>query len=202
LTVELHGLTEATFIIDEVSTLVLGIYDDDGTALVGIPVHITGERIIGLGNPLAVPPVPDYLRYTTHDFVTDASGLVMLDPLDWDTYTVVVEYGVPYGDQERTIELVAGEDKTVDIRPNNLEIFVRDSSSADPIIGAEVTLMSNPPGSYEQTMLTDVGGIARFESLLTGDYKYTVLMTGYIPIENQDIVIIAGDQTVTVDMSE
>jgi type II secretory pathway pseudopilin PulG len=147
-------LTQLTLAIDKVSSMTVKTQTNTCAGVPNVPVTITGSKYIGT--------TPNTYKYNkTH--ITDASGVVSLPGLEWDSYSIAL--GSPYAvagtiatlpvsllpDSHTSVGVVA---KTLSAKA--LLVTVRDSSSLLPVSNATVTIQN---GADTYTNITNRGFI-------------------------------------------
>lgn len=117
--------------------------------------------------------------------LTLENGTFSLDNVPAGNYTLNV-YTDDYGNYSEDIEVVAGEDKIVNVvflleEPGAISGKVVDSvDSISPIIGATVSVaLSGDVYTFNSSALTDVNGEFTIEQLPVGFYTLTVLADYY-----------------------
>jgi type II secretory pathway pseudopilin PulG len=137
--------TQVSFAIDQTSLLTFNTLDQSCAPLSGIGIEVTGTKLIG---------TPSVLKFD-QSYTSDSNGQVIINPIEWDTYTPVLSTGsanMIYGSspiQEvsmlpntaQTFALILGPKTT-----NSLIVIVKDSATSNPLEGATVDLHT-PSGS-------------------------------------------------------
>lgn len=80
LTVSANTVTQDTFSIDTLATLSFSAYSPQCAPVSGLPVAVTGTKIIGNPNILK----------KNQTYTTDTAGMFSEDALEWDTYSVSI----------------------------------------------------------------------------------------------------------------
>ncbi len=177
-TVVTRQVTQITFAIDKISSLLTRTVDASCAPLPSIGFSLTGTKLIGTG----------VLKYPTQNFTTNTSGSYTIDNLEWDTYSTLLtnssydlagtdplpSFGIN-PDEQKTIKLVA-----VPHVDRAILISVKNSSGL-ALDGATVQL--NKTG-FDQTKNTNslpctTPGQVFWNGLSTGTYTLTVSMDGY-----------------------
>ncbi|MCX6723768.1 MAG: DUF2341 domain-containing protein [Candidatus Staskawiczbacteria bacterium] len=150
-------VTQVSFSIDKLSNLVFKTLNQVCIPISGVGLEVRGAKIIGTPNVLKFDNV----------YSSDSGGQVPLNHIEWDSYTPALtgsDYMI-YGsspiqqanllpDTSQSFSLILGPKTT-----NSLLTIVKDSSTGNPIEGAEVDLQaSTPPASYAITATASVNG--------------------------------------------
>lgn len=151
-TVETGQTTSVSFSIDQESSLTLNTVDQTCQPISGVGLQLVGTKLIGTD--------PNVYKFD-NAYTSDASGQVVVDPIEWDTYTPSItssEYMIYGSSPIQQIDLLPGEAQasTLVLGPstqNSLLVIVKDSSTGNPIQGATVQLESSSP-SYNESELT------------------------------------------------
>ncbi len=145
-------VTQVSFSIDKNSSLTINGLDQTCQPLSGIGIEITGTKLIGTS--------PNILKYDS-TFTTNGAGQIVLNPLEWDTYTPSITSSsyMIYGSspiQQITVFPNTSLASTLILGPrtaNSLLVIVKDATTGNPIEGAAVEL-SNAGLSYDATKYT------------------------------------------------
>jgi len=152
-TISIGMVTHVSFSIDRVSSLTFNVLNQTCQALSETGVEARGSKLIG---------TPNVLKFD-HVYVSDSSGKILLNNLEWDNYTpaptgsTYMIYGtspvqqisvLPDTQQEFTLLLGPNTE-------NSLLVIVKDSSTKNPIEGASVDLRIQ---SYEEHIVKITGG--------------------------------------------
>ncbi len=143
-------VTQVSFSIDWVSNLIFNVQNQVCSSLSGITIGVKGTKLIGL---------PDLLKFN-NTYVSNISGQVTLNNLEWDTYTPGLSsdnymiYGTSPIQQisilpniSQSFSLILGP-KT----PYSLLVIVKDAATGNPIEGANVNLKTTNPDSSVQKL--------------------------------------------------
>lgn len=152
ITVSAQDVTEVSFFIDEVSTLAISTVNALCQPVGGVPVSVTGNRVIG-----SDPTV--YVNDT--DITTNGSGAYTLTS-SWDTFTLEPTgydllgtiprlSAVVLPGESQPISLVLGANTAA-----SLLTVVTDAINAQPVSGATVQVVGV---GYDETIVTDVGHV-------------------------------------------
>lgn len=133
-------LTQISFAIDKLSHLGINVVNDVCTPLVGVSVHMVGQKKIG--------QVPDVYKYD-HWLTSGTDGLIDLPNLEWDTYRFSLATTSSHwlAGSSAFIPLSIAPDSfpqltltAVAKNPNGLLVSVHDSATGLPLSGAEVSI--------------------------------------------------------------
>lgn len=185
-TVVVQQVTQASFSIDELSTLNINSFDDSCVAKENIDYSITGTKLIG---------APDILKHPTVNSATNVSGVSTISNIEWDTYTLEGEdtsydiIGIKpfYNFDLSPAQTLNTEIFTVPKSGNTLYISVEDTDG-NPINNAEVRLEQSS-SSFDETKETGVNRICSLEGqvywddLASGTYDLTITKTDYEVIQ-------------------
>lgn len=162
-------ISQVSLAIDALSTLNFTSVSPTCTPVATFHFDLTGEKEIGQG-------VPKY----SQSLSTDSGGLLTLNPLEWDTYTLTPTdttddaSGItPFS----PIALNAGNTQNVQLvvlphSPNSLMVAVEDSALNLPLSGASVELSAT---GYDQTKVTGQGFFSQTDwSGGSGQANFTV----------------------------
>jgi prepilin-type N-terminal cleavage/methylation domain-containing protein len=158
-TVVIQQVTAQSFIIDRVSTLSIRSLTDTCAAVSSIPLTLKGTKTTG-SNPII-------LKYN-QNLTTNASGLLSLSNMEWDTYTLTMTSGIYDligANPLISFLLSPGAAQNVDLilapkNPNTVLVAVRDSSSLLPLADATVQLLSST-GTVLATRITGKGSLVQ-----------------------------------------
>ncbi len=156
LTVSANTVTQATFSIDAFSMLEINTLTSQCAPIANIAGTLTGTKLIGL---------PDIIKHI-YDFTTDATGSVVLDTVEWDTYTAALTgttYDVAGVNPLQPVTVPPGSSQTVSFtlkpaEPNTLVASVVDAATGLPLANATVLVEG---GSYTETKATSIGSITQ-----------------------------------------
>lgn len=179
--------TEIGFSIDLLGSMEIATTasEENGYAPIGnVEFELRGEKIIGtdaLGDPV---------YKTDKIFQTDASGLISIPSLEWDSYSFsiispqgldIVGIESPPGTTiTQPIDLLPGETKEVRLilaAQNSCLVKVYNASTGDPIFSASARLYNG--SGYDETIPTNSNGESLFIPLDKGNYTLEVQMDGY-----------------------
>ncbi|MCX8153631.1 MAG: carboxypeptidase-like regulatory domain-containing protein [Candidatus Bathyarchaeota archaeon] len=76
------------------------------------------------------------------------------------------------------------------IRTGTLDVFVKDTDG-NPVVGANVTSISQPSGAVALSGVTDLQGYVSFKDVIAGVYILEVSKEGYEPV-TEDVTVTAG----------
>ncbi len=152
---------------------------------IAVPFTLQGLKVIDYGPPSTY-------KYS-QSLTTNASGVLALSALEWDTYTMTVAAATGYDIASSCVPqpIVLAPNTSVATKlflsphtTNSLLIDVKTGAGAS-VSGATVRLTKG--GSYDQTIIADACGQAFFGSLTNGVYSVTVSMSGYPTYGPSDI---------------
>lgn len=144
--------TSISFAIDQESALTLNTVNQTCQPLSGVGIQLEGSKLIGSN--------PSVYKFN-NAYTTNAQGQVVLNPIEWDTYTPAIttsSYMIYGSSPIQQIDLLPDttQQSTLVLGPataNSLLVIVKDESTGNPIQGASVQLESTSP-SYNTTLLT------------------------------------------------
>ncbi len=177
--------TSVSFSIDKTADMLISVKDINGVSLGNIPVHIWGNKRIGLDGE----GEPVYKFDDSRE--SDASGQIALNSIEWDNYQIEVAsstgYDVKEIDPPLPIELLPTDNKqvTVTLEPsadNSLLAIVKDEND-QPVDGATVHV-TNVLG-YDKTLVTGTAGQAFFSPLDNATTTIEVSKSGYETYSNE-----------------
>ncbi|GEM_PF-164616 len=141
-TVALGQITQASFVIDQVSTVNVASVNTVCGSVPNINFTLTSTKLIGTG-----PDLPKF----THSYTTDGGGLLTVSNLEWDNYPITfsnANYDI--GGVIPTLPLVVAPNSVQSLKlvmqpkaANSLLVAVKDAGTALPLSGALVTLTDN-----------------------------------------------------------
>ncbi|HUO50335.1 MAG TPA: carboxypeptidase regulatory-like domain-containing protein [Candidatus Paceibacterota bacterium] len=145
-------VTQVTFSIDQQSSLTLNTVNQTCQPLGSVGLELRGTKLIGTS--------PNVYKFD-NTYTTNGSGQVVLNPIEWDTYTPAIttsSYMIYGSSPIQQITLLPGtaQQSTLMLGPataNSLLVIVKDASTGNPIQGASVEL-SSASNAYDQTKLT------------------------------------------------
>jgi len=154
-------VTNISFAIDRLSSLHFTSVDPTCVAVPNYHFSLAGSKMIA-----TIPST--ILKYPATALQTGASGILDLNSMEWDTYTVTPTdtlYDVEGINPPSPFALNPGNSQSVQLvvvphTPNSLMVSVTDKSSSKlPISGATVQLTG--PSNYNQTQTTGVGYLSQ-----------------------------------------
>ncbi|PIW36357.1 MAG: hypothetical protein COW24_05840 [Candidatus Kerfeldbacteria bacterium CG15_BIG_FIL_POST_REV_8_21_14_020_45_12] len=174
---------------------------DDGTALIDIPVQITGSQRIG--TDLSGADIPKYSELLT----SDSSGDIVISSLESDIYTIVIDEDTTTFDlagysQSLPLNIAPGASETVtlllaDAESDTALLSITDISGT-PIVGATVDA-TNADFSTNLTETTDANGQVYFSPLSQESFTVEVTAAGY-EIYSTSIEV-SGDMNLTLPLT-
>ena len=142
--------TSVSFSIDQVSALTLKAVNQSCQPISGADIQLRGSKLIG---------TPNVLKFD-QTVTTNASGLAILDPIEWDSYTPTPKGSyMLYGSSPlQQINLLpnTSQQTTLMLGPattNSLLVVVTDAATGNSIEGATVQLLNSTLG-YSASRLT------------------------------------------------
>jgi hypothetical protein len=168
LTVLDNQVTEASFMIDKLSSLSFRSVDIVCTPVGGVNFTLSGAKKIG-------ESIPKYLQSLS----TDSTGMLFLNNIEWDTYDISstdVYKHIAGITPFNPISLNPNNDKDVELvivpkSAHGLLIAVKDIASGLPLSDALVRVVG--PGGYDRTAETGRGYIEQTDwSLDSGENMY------------------------------
>jgi len=195
-------LTEVSFSIDELGSFTIqtsGTQEQGYPAISNAPFVLKGSKIIGTdasGNAV--------YKYSDN-FLTNNSGELNIDDLEWDSYNFTVNklatgfdlIGVesPLGiAATQPIDLLPNTSQEVRLilkAENTLLVTVKEASSAQPIFGASVKL-------DDKIQPTDKDGKVFFIPLQAANYNLEIEASGYQTYTGN--IFVSGDDILTVNL--
>ncbi len=138
-TIVLQQVTQVSFVIDELSSLNISSVSNTCNPVGSFDFSLKGNKLIGTS--------PDVLKYDENK-ITNGSGLLALDDIEWDTYSVggidsiydivgtnpLLPISVTPGSTQNVQLIMASKD------PNTLLIIVKDGVTNLPLSGVSATL--------------------------------------------------------------
>lgn len=164
------------------------------TPLPGVAFSIRGAKTIG--TTAVSSPIYKY----TGAITTDPSGEWLIDPIEWDTYTLVP--AGPYDVMERCPDVAVVAPGTlaplsftmVPHTAQSLKVYVTDSGAALP--GAAVALLGS---GADEVKNTSACGHAFFGGLPAGEYTVTVSKNGFQPAT--ELITVSGTGELAVPLA-
>lgn len=148
-------ITQITFSIDLLSTLIVRTLDQICQPLNGVNVNVSGSKLIGTN--------PNVLKYNQN--FSSANGLITLNNLEWDVYTPILLTGqsvMVYGTSPiQQINVLPGTTQTFTLilgpaSTNSILVIVKDAATDSALEGALVHLHKG--GSVPQDYYGTTGG--------------------------------------------
>ena len=138
-------VTQISFSIDKLSNLIINTLNRLCSPISGIGVGVRGAKLIGL---------PDIYKFD-EEYISNSIGKIVINNIEWDNYTpgLIGDTYMIYGSspiQETNILPDTSQDFSIILGPkttNSLLVIVKDSSTGNPIEGAEVILQQG--GSFD-----------------------------------------------------
>jgi hypothetical protein len=165
-------------------------YTTGPAPLGNVDFTLEGTKTIGTTN--AGVPISKILI----DESTNVSGQVLIDSLEWDSYTIVPDSAYDVVEQcEDPLSVDPAEDKSVslildDATTHSLRVVVFGSGAV--LTGASVTI----DGPDDLSGVTSTCGQSYFGGVTSGTYSLTVTASGFQP-STEDISV-AGQTVVSV----
>ncbi|HEY0220804.1 MAG TPA: prepilin-type N-terminal cleavage/methylation domain-containing protein [Candidatus Paceibacterota bacterium] len=153
-TVVLQQVTQLSFVIDKLSTLNLSSVTQTCSPVPSIDFNIKGAKLIGTN--------PDVLKYNS-DKLTNGSGLLPLNNLEWDSYVVTLTdagYDLVGVSPISPINLMPDSIQDMQLvvapqSPRTLLVSAKDSATNLPLSGVNVTISKT--GFISQQKFTGEG---------------------------------------------
>lgn len=199
--VVIQQITQMTFSIDRLSSLLVNSVDASCVALPNIGFSLTGTKLIG---------TPSVLKYPTQNFTTNASGTLSINNLEWDTYATLLtsaSYDLAGTSLIPSFDLNPNENKTLQmvVVPHlnrALLVTVKDSTNM-PVNDALVRLQRS---GFDENKTTNTGTCATagqvfWNGLTSGTYTLTVSKDGYQTYTNNSLSVSASWQNQTITLS-
>jgi len=148
-------VTQVTFTIDLLSTLIIKTLDQTCQNTDGVQVNVQGAKLIGTN--------PNVYKYSQN--FTSSGGTITINNLEWDTYTPTLLTGqnvMVYGTSPiQQITVLPGTTQTFTLilgpaTTNSLLIIVKDAATGAALEGANVHLQKG--GSQPQDYYGTTGG--------------------------------------------
>lgn len=143
-------VTQISFSIDQISNLVFNTLDQLCAPIPGVGLEVKGTKLTG---------TPSVLKFD-NTYTSDSNGQVSLNNLEWDTYTPLLtgsSYMIYGSSPIQQVNLLPGANQNFNLilgpeTTNSLLTIVKDSSTGNPIEGAEVDLQTSvAPANYTIT---------------------------------------------------
>ncbi|MDP3964104.1 MAG: prepilin-type N-terminal cleavage/methylation domain-containing protein [bacterium] len=183
-------VTEHSFTIDQLSALTIQTRNLDESAIGNIDFSLRGSKTIGTDG--AEQPI--YKYQLAH--ATDATGVITLNDMEWDTYTLSIDgalsgYDIAGANLPLPINLLPGSNQTLDIyvaphTDHSLLVTARGESGA--LIENASVHVTNAAPLYDATQTTTSYGQTFFSNLANSTYTVEVTAAGY-EVYAQDIPI-------------
>lgn len=156
-TVLLQQVTQLSFVIDRTSTVAFHSIDSSCSAVSSFDFALAGQKLIGTS--------PNVLKYNQNK-VTNASGDLTLNGVEWDTYTITptdTAYDLAGISPLSPVSITPNSTQDVSLivvpkSPHALLVTVRDAATGQPVSGAEVELTKS---GYDETEITGRGFIGQ-----------------------------------------
>lgn len=200
-TVVAQQVTQITFAIDKLSSLITTTVNASCAALPSIGFSLTGTKIIG---------TPSVLKYPAHNFTTDSFGSFTNQNLEWDTYSALLtsaSYDLAGTTPLPSFAINPNENKTLQLIAvphvtRAILISVKDSTGI-AIDGATVRLQKS---GFDQTKTTNSDSCATpgqvfWNGLVSGTYTLTVSKAGYATYTNNTLSISAAWQNQNITLT-
>ena len=150
-------VTRISFSIDKLSSLFFNTLNQTCAPLSGIGMGIRGSKIIG---------TPNVLKFD-HTYSSDSIGNIALRDIEWDSYTpgLIGPYMVYGSSPIQQASILPGTNQSFNLilgpkTDNSLLAIVKDTSTGNPIQGAQVDLQTSAaPSSYTITAIAGPNGI-------------------------------------------
>lgn len=165
-TIEVGKVTEVTLAIDILSTLNIRTLNEFCQNIDGVNVNVKGEKEIGIA--------PNVYKFDNN--YTSVAGLVVLNNLEWDTYTPTLVTGQPWvikgTSPIQQIDVNPGTTQTFSMilttntTANSLLVIVKDAATDTALEGATVHLRKG--GSVPQDYYGITGGSVWVQSSWVG----------------------------------
>lgn len=175
-------VTQVSFSIDRLANLAINVLDQSCSALPGINLEISGEKIIG---------TPDVLKFK-NNYTSGAAGSITLENIEWDNYAAEIknqDYMVYGFWPAPKIGVLAGASRSASFilgpsTENSLLVSVKDAETGSAIEGATVALQRNlfnevkTTGENQQECYP-LGQVFYAGLDAAQDYRLEVSMAGY-----------------------
>ncbi|OGG95715.1 hypothetical protein A2V95_03490 [Candidatus Kuenenbacteria bacterium RBG_16_41_7] len=171
--------TSASFSIDQTGDMFIYVKDINGLPLGNFTVHVQGQKRIGLdGNGEPV------LKFN-EDKVSNASGVINMNGLEWDNYEITVASATGYDineiDPPAPVALMPLDSLGVNLKleptaANSLIVAVKDVEDT-PVEGASVRVTNNQ--GYDKTIITGSAGQVFFTPLSQATTTVAVTKSDY-----------------------
>ncbi len=145
-------VTQISFSIDLVSSLVFNTLNATCAPIAGVGLKVQGAKLIG---------IPDILKFD-NSFTSNASGKIPLSQLEWDNYTPTLSLASSYmiygSSPIQQINILPNVNQSFDLilgpkTANSLLVIVKDAATGNPIKSATAELRSQDPDT-DVTKLT------------------------------------------------
>ncbi len=178
-TVVVQQVTQASLLIDRISSLNVSTVNNTCAALPNINFSITGTKLIG---------TPAVLKYPTQNFITNTSGIYEFSNLEWDAYSVLLassSYDLAGANPLPSFSINPNENINLQMiavpHINNALLVSVEDSSGNAIDGASVQLQKS---DFDETKTTNslpcaTPGQVFWNGLANDTYTLTVSKTGY-----------------------
>ena len=172
--------TSASFQIDKLADMAIHVKDINELYLGNLTLHIRGDKRIGLDGD------GDSVYKFDEDRTSNASGIIDMNNIEWDNYTITVDsgatgYDINEIDPPNPVVIMPLDSRGVNVKlestaAHSLIVVVKDVEDA-PIDGANVQV-TNVLG-YDNTILTGSAGQAFFTPLSNVTTTVGVTKAGY-----------------------
>src|ERR1035437_809783 len=193
-------VTQLSFAIDKLSSIMATSVNASCVSLPNIGFSLTGTKLIGTG----------VLKYSAHNFTTNASSNLTIPNIEWDTYSVLLtsaSYDLAGTTPLPSFAINPNETKNLQLvvvphANGAILVSVKDSSNTT-IDGATVHLQKS---GFDQTKTTNSGscvtpGQVFWNGLASGTYTLTVSKTGYQTYVNNALNISLNWQNQTITLN-
>jgi prepilin-type N-terminal cleavage/methylation domain-containing protein len=144
-------VTQISFSIDQTSNLTFNTLNQTCGPISGVGLEVKGSKLIG---------TPNVIKYD-NSFSSNSSGQVTLNNIEWDNYIPALtgnSYMIYGSSPIQQIDLLPNTSQLFNLilgpkTANSLLVIVKDSSTGNPIEGANVEL-TNPSPSVDTTKTT------------------------------------------------
>ncbi len=145
-------VTQVSFSIDHMSSLVYNLVDQSCGPISGVGLEMRGSKIIG---------TPNILKFDT-SYSSDGNGQISIPILEWDNYVPAIttaSYTIYGSSPIQQISILPGTNQQSTLilgatTAHSALVIVKDASTGNPIKGATVTMHSDTP-SFDSTKLTE-----------------------------------------------
>ncbi len=190
-TVALQQVTQVSFVIDRVSNLNVSSVTQTCLPVGGVDFNLKGARLLGT--------TPDVLKYNNNK-VTSGSGVLAINNLEWDSYTLTVTdtaYDLVGINPISPINLLPNSNQDMQLvliphNPRTILVNVKDSSTGLPLSG--VTAQISKSGFQSETKITGEGFLSQTDWSGGPDQATSTDVAKFFSSDgNIETVISAGD---------